>query len=91
MINTKLQIRNDKYKSVRYTYGIDKYKSESETWMSLVFNSMTMTMTFNLVRLMKIARTTASFVSVIPSVASHASGQRRYIDDDGHDDDPFWQ
>ena len=53
--------------------------------------TMMMTMTINLVRLMKIARTTASFVSVIPSVASHASGQRRYIDDDGHDDDPFWQ
>ena len=58
------------------------------TMMMMTMMTMTMTMTFNLVRLMKIARTTASFVSVIPSVASHASGQRRYIDDD-HDDDPF--
>ena len=33
---------------------------------------------------MKIAQMTASFVSVIPSAAFHASGQRRY---NGHDRD----
>ena len=36
---------------------------------------------------MKIARTTASFVSAILSVAFHAFAQRRWEDGDDYDDD----
>ena len=45
--------------------------------MTMLMAMMMTMMKFNLVRLMKIARTTASFVSAILSVAFHAFAQRR--------------